>query len=987
EIAINTTPGISRAAAVISAVADLGHQLRVSGTELVIFPDESDGVLKLAWKIRGRGNGLWVYYINAADGTVLLKYDDLRRAFCPTYGTSTAKVYAVSPLPGYNIDSLNVTEDLWKPLVTVPLRDQYFWAGDYSSTTVTNAAGDYCTNQPGKVFSSLKGPYFAVTNFRGPSAHYDNGNGVWRVYSSTITPNSVPGDYPVTVVSLLNAGESFAKVMPHFLSFNAGTLDMFGTVDDADMVYVKNGATGARLGAYIGTRSAAFYGAAVESPSYTVTLQSDGMGAAGNFTVDISSYLVLQNASVSSNPGSVLWSTATTGVYLDRSLGDTTATAEVNAFYHLNAIHRFYDALNVNTSGGVGADLSSQVPVMVHASGNPDNLTGCSQYCIGMLNAYYDLEKDMILIGDGQMDNYNKYRSFAMDGTIVRHEYTHLVINRIYPIINFGEFGAISEAMADYFSLASFWKEGYNGNVYTNQSTLGNFVGAGEGAARDLSATGPTSLRKMPNDWYGEVHEDSLILSQALYELRSSTPTTSTDLGTFGAGTFSGLSRADVLIFSALFYFPDNFNNFYDAMIDACSQFDAKWGGQCDALVRNKITAAFSHHNIGTAAGQDSYETGSNSALCSNNNGPECAADISSLSSLSATVSPLGDVDYYSLPLSAGNFSVKLDLPLASDGIYYAYSMFLFDSNRNYVTEADPVIYGTGSDACPATGQCYTLNPSVILNYTVPPGGARYYLVVSASPNVYNGNSEANSPSPYRLTISHLPQGSAAASLFSAVYDNDQISFDVPFSQFAMAGSPSSSTLTGAETVFQYAQLRDYNYEPLAQTRTDLSGTYLKPSGSIGYHGGSDPQGRPLISGKVQVQPGFAARYPGVGTVYLEVFGRNHLGQILSLGVSNSINLSANGADVTAYNNIITSAGGAAIIKYAVTQSGSLSIKVYTQAGALVRTVYDGPVPAGKGTVGWDGTNSNGGRAASGIYFVKTKGPGLDKTVKVAVVR
>jgi hypothetical protein len=37
--------------------------------------------------------------------------------------------------------------------------------------------------------------------------------------------------------------------------------------------------------------------------------------------------------------------------------------------------------------------------------------------------------------------------------------------------------------------------------------------------------------------------------------------------------------------------------------------------------------------------------------------------------------------------------------------------------------------------------------------------------------------------------------------------------------------------------------------------------------------------------------------------------------------------------------------------------------------------------------VEWNGNNSSGGQAASGIYFVKAKGPGLDKTVKIAVVR
>ncbi|MBI4351491.1 MAG: hypothetical protein HY550_08640 [Elusimicrobia bacterium] len=990
---LSAVPAISGEAAVIAAQADLGRQLRVSGIELVVFPDENDGALKLAWKVRGRANGLWVYYINAADGAVLLKYDDLRR-YCNntaygTYGTSSATVFAVSPLPGYNADSLNKTEDTWTQPARLSLRDQYVWVAGYSSASVTNAYGDFCATTPGKVFSSLKGPYFSVTNFRGASGHYDNASGEWRTYATPAqTPhpysNSQTYSYPITVVPdpPLAADEAFAKVMPRFTVFNAGVLDQDGSVGDPDQVYVKQGDS--VMGAYIGRRTVSFYGAAVENPSYTVTLEADVAGTADGFTIDISSYLVLPNKDAAVNPGSIVWSTSAAGVYLDRSLGTANALSEANAFYHLNAARRYFDGVNVNpNSANAPADLSKQVAVMVHAAGEPDTLTNCVVSCHGMRNGYYDIEKDQIMLGDGDMDYQGKYRSFALDGTIVRHEYIHLVMARIYPIINFGEFGAVSEAMADYFSMASFWREGY-----ASQATLGNFVGAGEGAARDLSASSqPTDLRNMPDDWWGEVHEDSLILSQALYKLGN--PGGANYLSTFTATSFPGQSRADVLAYAALFYFPDNFANFYDAMVDACNQFNTKWGGECTPSMRSKIQAAFSTHGIAAAAAGDSYEVSTHTAMCDNNNGPECAVDISSFAAVTATIYPLGDVDYYSLPLSAGNFRATLSLPATTiEGVYHAYSLFLFDSDRKYVMDASPALYGASSDACNDTGPCSTLAPSVTLNYTVPYGGGRYYLVVSAAPNQYFGNSEDNSTSPYTLSLSRTPQGSANARLYAASFDNDEIAFDVPYPSFPMSGSPSSATLTSAELVFEYAQLRDHNFEPIPLTRSDTAGTYLLPVALSLDYDNNDALGRSLLSGRVKLQPGFSARYPGVGTVYLEIFGRNHLGQVLSLGVSNSLNLTSNRAAITAYNNIIApGTGGAAIIKYEALSAGSLSVKVYTQAGTLVRTVYDGAIPAGKGTVEWDGTNSSGGKAASGIYFVKTKGPGLNKIVKIAVIR
>ncbi len=1019
ELPANTTPLISEQGAAIAAAASYGAPLRVSRAELVIYPDEASGRLRLAWKIRGRARGLWVYYIDATDGSVLYRYDDLRY-FCngtayTTYGTSSGTVYAVSPLPGYTssaLGSLDVQEYLWDSPVSASLRDQYVWVGGVSSVTVTNSYGDYCAQQDGKVFSSLKGPYFSVTNYRGASAHFDNGTGVWLTKPTPLsTPhpyaNSTSYSYSATINDSdwngVYASGAFAKVMPRFTALNAGAMDAYGSVTDEDTVQVKNGNSVA--GAYIGSRSSSFFGASVENPTFSVALQSDPSGTGDGFTVDISSYLVLTAAPGTHNNtnGAILWSTHTasvnsggsvSSVYTDVSLGGANGLSEANAFYHLNAVHRYFDGINIDHyNGGLpAADLSAQVPVMVHASGDPDSLGGCGGGCNGMLNGFYDLEKGHIMLGDGFIDYHGKYRSFALDGTIVRHEYMHLVVDRIYPIINFGEFGAISEGLADFFSLASFWREGY-----TSQVTLGNFVGAGEGSARDISGSGnPTGARTFPADWYGEVHEDGLLLSQSLYQLGNPNAA-ATYLGAFSAGSFNGRTRAEVLAFAALFYFPDDFANYYDAMIDACTQMDAKWPGQCDSTVRGKITSAFSTHGIGTSAGGDAYETSGSSGLCDSNNGPECATDAGSLSSLSATVYPLGDVDYYSLPLAAGAFSAKMSLPMSStDGLYYAYAMFLFDADRNYVADAVPDAYGTGSNVCNDSGQCYTVSPSVTLNYTVPYGGGRYYLVVSGAPNQYYGNSEANSTSDYTLSFSRKEEGTATARIYAALYDNDEISFDVPYPYFPAQGSLSSSTFSGAnlggydpgsELIFEYAQLRDHNSKPIDLTKTNVSGSYMSVSGPVNQASGNqDVLGRTLISSRVRLQPGFAARYPGVGTVYLEVFGRNHLGQVVSLGVSNPLNLTANRNEVTAYNNII-SAGSTAIIKYETLSAGDLSIKVYTQAGSLVKTVFDGSIPAGRGSVEWDGTNSNGGKAASGIYFVRAKGAGLDKVVKIAVIR
>ena len=1003
DISISIIPSISAEQAQQAVYADLGRRFKLAGTELVLFPDENDGALKLAWKVQARSAGHWIYYIDASNSGVLLKYDDLRRAtpsLCKgtvynTMGRSSATVYEISPLPsgyaGYDVLQVN-----WVKPVLTTLTDQYFWVGGISSFTATNDDGDYCTNAHGKVFSTFKGPYFSVTNARGLSAHFDNGGGKWKVYNhpswiqSGATTNLQDTTYPVNIPETeYSSLGAFMKAVPYFDALSVGSMDQYASVDDEDQLQVYNNLLPGNnmVAAYITQHTQPFHGASVESSTYTLRLLTDASGTSDGFVIKQSSYMYIPTANSPSTTapgilGSVVWSTSSvpgyTPVYMDTSLGHTSGLDEVNAFYHLNKARVFHETMNKNPFTGTPKpiNLDSRVAVMVHANGTPDTVPYPS-----MLNGYYDLTNDYIVLGDGPVDYGLSYRSFALDGTVLRHEYTHLVHSRIYPIINYGECGALSEAMADYFSLASFWREG------KSVSILGNFLG---GSSRDLSGATHT----MPADWVGEVHDDSLILSEAMYSLRNGG---TYSLGTVPSGTFSGLPVADVIFWAALFYFPDNFTNYFDAVKDACRQLEVLAAGSCGGAgfpYLNLITTAFGAHSIpvpGSAG--DSYETSANSGMCQNNNGPECAAELSGLSSISATISPSADLDYYSLPVAEGNLQATLTLPPGgAEGTYKAYGMILFDANRKRIAEAMPVI-NDYSGYCPDSGDCLTLSPSVSLSYPYAPAG-RYYLAVAGAYTYNYGNSGVNSLEPYTLSFSYTEKGAVEAYLDAgSSADNDRISFLVPHEKFPMSIAPTSSTLHQAEVVYYSAQLREHNGNVLALARTDLAGSLLQDVTCD--NDAPDPLGlgRTVITGTVRVLPGFALRYPGVGTVSVEVFGKNHMGKTVSLGRSRPFNLSTDQTTMITYNNLlgdpakVPHASANAIIKYELQTGGALSIKVYTQAGTLVKTVYERTAPAGKGTLNWDGTNSSGTKAASGIYYVKAKGPGLDKIEKIAIVR
>ena len=965
EPVINTSPIPNITAMFAKGIisADYGSRPR-GAVKLVYYPDESDGTIKLAWKIKARGSktnpGSWIYYVDADNGDILFKYDDLRYVCSGDYDTSTgtvkAMVYETSPLPdgdGY----------VFVDPIEVDITNQYIWVQDYSSRTIVNN-GEYCSAKAGKVFATLKGPYFSVVDFTGASAYFENGGGTWLTRTESAEASDHPYDNNRTYTYSSTIGSvptGFAFAMPRFTDFSVGELDIYADVLDGDMLHVKN-ADGQELAAYIGHRDSSFFGAPIESPTYSLVLKTDETGTYNGFMVDISSCLVLSDSPGTTNnaTGSILWSTATTPNHINPKLADD----QVNAFYHLNKIHDFFDHINrdPNNSNAPAANINEQLPVMVHAHGQYDSLP-----FKGMLNAYYDMENNNIYFGDGPLDKVENgtYRSFALDGTIVRHEYGHYVHNRIYPIINFGEFGAISEAMADYFSITSFKKDGIN------ITKLGNFIGAGEAATRDLVGT-----NKMPDNWVGQVHDDSLILSQALWDLRDG----AYNLGTTSNGSFPGAHNADLFTFASLFYFPDNFANFYDAMLMVCEQLESTCKSGSPSL-HDKITSAFAAHGIaGSQAGGDQYE---------NNNGPESATDINNFDSfktLSANIYPLADVDYYSVPLSVGNLKVKLDLPeTAQDDVYYAYAIFLFDANRNYIMDAYPVIYnGWNESTCPDTGDCKTLAPSVTLNRSITQAG-RYYLVIAGAPNQWYGNSETNSSSLYTMNLEYSPLASAEALIVSASFDNDGISFEAPYTKFDMLVHPSSDTLTSAETVFSYARLLDHNKEPLSETQTNIGSSYMELQlGSLGTD--VDFLDRHLITGRVKIKPGFANRYPGIGTVYLEVFGVNHIGKVVSLGISEALHLTSNKADVVTYNNVISAGTGTAIIKYDLLTGGQLTIKIYTSNGTLIKTLIDTSCPAGKGTLEWNGKNLSGQNIASGIYYVKVKGPGINKIDKIAVI-
>jgi len=55
--------------------------------------------------------------------------------------------------------------------------------------------------------------------------------------------------------------------------------------------------------------------------------------------------------------------------------------------------------------------------------------------------------------------------------------------------------------------------------------------------------------------------------------------------------------------------------------------------------------------------------------------------------------------------------------------------------------------------------------------------------------------------------------------------------------------------------------------------------------------------------------------------------------------------------------------------------------------GRLVRTLVDGPRPAGRHAVIWDGRDERGGDAGSGVYFSRLVWPGGSEAKRMLLLR
>ena len=75
-------------------------------------------------------------------------------------------------------------------------------------------------------------------------------------------------------------------------------------------------------------------------------------------------------------------------------------------------------------------------------------------------------------------------------------------------------------------------------------------------------------------------------------------------------------------------------------------------------------------------------------------------------------------------------------------------------------------------------------------------------------------------------------------------------------------------------------------------------------------------------------------------------------------------------------------------ISYSLPSAGHLKLSIYNVRGQLVKTLIDGPRPAGANQKAiWDGTDNRGSAAASGVYFYEVRALGEVRIGKATLLK
>ncbi len=518
DISISTEPKILQNEALEIVKKELGLKDAVNETmraSLIIFPQEAENGMEyhLTWKIETplmrEPLGAWTYFIDADNGRVIQVLDELR--YADASGTVTGNI-----IPEYPAQTP----------VTVPFAHLNVSKGSKNLNAVFySGKGNNLWNEMDlRNILDLRGYSSATISF---STKYDikPGDEGWVFLTQ---------DFNTYYLKKYTGTQSNWATTSWDISGFTGDRWYFGFLYKTDASGVGNGFYVDNI--KIDTNTGTIFSDNGENPDrwqmfgfnledeYPIdtTTQTDNSGSyfiSGlTGSVDLISelegpYVNVNNAdridAIHTNTGTVPF---THNWNWDSSDGSF-MNEESNMFYHINKIHDFF------------------------TKGSPFNINEMNYQMISTVeffdeydNAFYNNIDKNIYFG-----NNATFGNLALMSDVIYHEYTHGVVNQVYTseLPYEGQTGAMNEAWADYFACT------INNNPVQTEGVPSKYI-------RYLNNT-----LRYPDDWIGEVHDDSRILSGAMWDLR----------------TMLGPDLADSLIIRAMKLEPHSFTGFVEALL------------------------------------------------------------------------------------------------------------------------------------------------------------------------------------------------------------------------------------------------------------------------------------------------------------------------------------------------------------------------------------------------------------------------------------
>lgn len=207
--------------------------------------------------------------------------------------------------------------------------------------------------------------------------------------------------------------------------------------------------------------------------------------------------------------------------------------AEVMMYYHANKVYTYFKAKGfdkINTNSGLPSLMTVvnfKIPNFYELRFNCEEDPNNPGWRICSTDKYMPFDNAAFMPYDGSFEEFGIHDDaiifgqgervdFAYDAEVTYHEFTHAMIgstsNLTYAYFDqYGLYidpGAMNEGFADYFS-----------STISGDPKLGEYV---SNATEDVGALRDLSINvRCPDDLWGESHNDGLLLSNALWKIRT----------------------------------------------------------------------------------------------------------------------------------------------------------------------------------------------------------------------------------------------------------------------------------------------------------------------------------------------------------------------------------------------------------------------------------------------------------------------------------